>query len=322
MRIRTLIAVVLAFTICFGMTTFWSAETTQVDGDTDANIIATNGSDTGPAEGKKKGNKVARFFSAPFRAVGKLFRRDKDENKLERLTQKDVAKFETAGVTRVDDARSPEPEATNSSATAKEHLALGRALLQTGRLNEAISELSLAASLDSSLSEAHNLMGMAFDRKGMPDNARNAYERAVKLDKYDPHLLNNLGFSLYQNGNYRAAVDKLKKAAKLAPTDERILNNLALAQARLGKYEDAYRSFARAGGELTGRMNTATMLERAGLNEEAIEQYEEARKLQPNSSIVLRRLADLYQRAGRYDDARDVRRTMDDLASNVAAGKS
>jgi Flp pilus assembly protein TadD len=321
MRMRTLIAIAIAFVICIGASAIWSAETTSVEGDTDANIIATNGSPTGASVEKKKGNSVARFISAPFRAMGRLFGRGKDDGRPQRLSEKDVAKFESVGASRIDDARSEKKTELTSSSDAREHLAAGRALLQRGRTNEAIAELSYATSLDGDLSEALNLLGIAYDKKGMPENARNAYERAVKANPHDAQLLNNLGFSLYQNGNYRAAVDKLKKAAKISPSDERVLNNLALAQARLGKYEDAYKTFARAGGEFTGNLNTATMLERAGLNDEAIKYYEAARKIQPNSSIALRRLADLYQRAGRSDDAQQTRRAMDELASKMAVAK-
>jgi tetratricopeptide (TPR) repeat protein len=134
--------------------------------------------------------------------------------------------------------------------------------------------------------------------------------------------LNNLGFSLYQNGNYRAAVDRLKRAARLAPTDQRILNNLALAQCRLGKYEDAYRNFARAGGELTGRLNTAALLERLGRDEEAIRYYESARRLEPNSSITLRRLVDLYRRVGRTNESDDARRALTALADQMTIARS
>ena len=73
----------------------------------------------------------------------------------------------------------------------------------------------------------------------------------MKAEPEDAQVLNNLGFTLYQNGNYRAAVDRLKRAAKLAPRDERILNNLGLALCRLGKFDEAYKSFARANGEMT-----------------------------------------------------------------------
>jgi Tfp pilus assembly protein PilF len=91
----------------------------------------------------------------------------------------------------------------------------------------------------------------------------------------------------------------LKRAAKLAPKDERILNNLALALCRLGKFDDAYKSFARAGGELTGRLNTASILERMGRDDEAIKYYEAAKRVDPNNAIAAHRLSDLYQRTGR-----------------------
>lgn len=323
MRGRTIIAVLIAFVLTIGLTAMWSADTTGREGDTDANLISDAGAPTGKSEtGKKSGNKVARVFTAPFRAFGRLFGRGKDENKFQRMTEKDLAKFESAGLTRVDSGRPDEQPNVRPTGTAREHLAAGRALLNTGRVNDAIAELSLAASLDPNLSEANSLLGVAFDQKGMPERAKEAYERAVRSQPDDAQTLNNLGFSLYQRGNYRAAVDRLKRAAKLAPTDQRILNNLALAQCRLGKYEEAFKNFARAGGELTGRLNTATMLERAGRDEEAIKYYEAALRIEPKSSTTLRRLADLYQRAGRPEDARALRRSHNDLAGEISADVS
>lgn len=305
MRRRTIIAIVIVVTLCFGVTSFWSANTVRRDGETDANIISDSGAETGANMEQKKGggNKVVKVLTAPFRAFRRLFGGGKDDGKLARLSEKDVAKFESTGMTRVEDTRNPAETKPSASGNAREHLALGRTFLSAGRINEAIGELSLAASLDPRLSEAHSLLGLAYDRKGMHDRAKDSYDRAVKTDPEDAQTLNNLGFSLYQNGNYRAAVDKLKRAAKLAPSDERILNNLALAQMRLGKTDDAYKNFARAGGELTGRLNTAAMLERLGRDEEAIKQYEAARRVQPNSVVALRRLADLYRRTGHSNEA-------------------
>ncbi|MBD0325466.1 MAG: tetratricopeptide repeat protein [Pyrinomonadaceae bacterium] len=317
MRKRTIIAIVIAVALTFSVTSMWEAQTDERDGDTSANVIEANGSPTGKAD-KKDGNKVARVLSAPFRAIGRLFKRGKDEGKLQHLTEKDVEKFESVGTTRVADAKSVVPVKTTTNGTARDHLALGRAFINTGQINEAITELSLALSLDPKLVEANSLLGIAYDRKGMHDRAKDFYERAVKADKEDAQTLNNLGFSLYLNGNYRAAVDKLKKAAKLAPGDQRILNNLALAQCRLGKYEDAYKSFARAGGEVTGRLNTATMLERAGRNDEAIAYYEAVRRLQPTHSVALRRLADLYSSVGRYDDSKAAQRALSPTAGEIA----
>jgi len=303
MHKRRLVAILIAIALTLGVTAMWSAATIEREGDPDANVIEDSGSLAGNvSEPKKGGNKVARILAAPFKAFGKLFGR-KDDKRLQRMTEKDAEKFESVGVERVDYNHRADAKRINTSGSAKEHLAAGRSLLISGRINEAISELSTATSLDPRLSEAHNLLGVAFDQKGMQDRAKESYERAVKVEPEDPQTLNNLGFSLYQRGNYRAAVDRLKRAVKLAPRDERILNNLALALCRLGKFEEAYKNFARAGGELTGNLNTAKMLERFGREDDAIKYYEAAHRVDASSSVALRRLADLYKRTGKVQEA-------------------
>jgi len=304
---RRLIAFLIAFVLTAAVTAMWSASTIQREGDPDAIVLEDSGSEAGSVDQPKKkgGNKVVKVLTAPFKAFGRLFGGD-DTNKIHRMTEKDAERFESVGVTRIEDARNQSVKKDTSSASAREHLEAGREYLVEGRYNEAISELSLAVSLDSKLTEAHNLLGVAFDKKGFGDRAKDSFERAVKLEE-DADTLNNLGFSLYQSGNYRAAIDRLKRAAKLAPTDERILNNLGLAYCRLGKIDEAYKAFARATGPLTGNINTAKMLERFGRENDAIRYYEAAREIDPINTIALRRLADLYQRVGRASESEAAR---------------
>jgi Flp pilus assembly protein TadD len=308
MNKRRIIAVLIALIITVAATAMWSASTIEREGDPDAIVLEDSGVEAGNVEQTKKkgGNKVVKVLTAPFKAFGKLFGGGDDKNKITRMTEKDAQRFESVGVT--------------SSASAREHLEIGRQFLLDGNYNEAISELSLAVSLDSKLSEAHNLLGVAYDKKGFSERAKDSFERAVKIDE-DADTLNNLGFSFYQNGNYRAAVDRLKRAAKLAPTDERILNNLGLAYCRLGKIDEAYKAFARATGPLTGNLNTAKMLERFGREDDAIRYYEAARQIDPNNTIALRRLADLYQRVGRATESEAARAALA-LASNNGANNT
>ena len=301
MNKRRLIAILIAFILTVAATVVWSAATIEREGDPDANVLEDSGSETGAVDQQKKGgNKVVRVLAAPFKAFGRLFRH---KDRIERMSETDGEKFVSVGVSRTEDGRYPEADKVSSLASAKEHLAAGREFLLAGRLNEAITELSTAASLDPKLSEAHNLLGVAYDKKGFADRAKESYQKAVKVQPEDPETLNNLGFSLYQSGNYRAAVDRLKRAAKIAPTDERILNNLGLALCRLGKFDEAYKHFARAAGAYTGNLNTARMLERFGRDDDAIKYYEAARNIEPNSTLALKRLADLYKRTGRVDQS-------------------
>ena len=311
MHKRRLIAIAIALMLTLVTTAMWSASTIVREGDADANFLEDSGSTVGAEEApnteKKKGNKVARIFTAPFRALGKLF--GKNDNKLQRMTEKDAERFESIGVMKVTDERTREAM-ENRAETAREHLAAGRDYLNQGRLNEAITQLSTATSLDPKLGEAHNLLGVAFAQKGLAERAKDSYERAVKAEPQDAQVLNNLGYTLYENGNYRAAVDRLKRAVKLAPRDDRILNNLGLALCRLGKFEDAYKSFARANGELTGHLNMARMLERFGREDDAIRYYEGARRIDPHSTFALKRLADLYQRVGKTEESKNARNAL------------
>ena len=316
---RRIIAVFIAFVLTIAATAMWSASTDVREGDPDAIVLEDSGSEAGATQPKKGGNKVVKVFTAPFKAFGRLFGRGKDDDKLQRMSEKDAERFASVGVTKIEDANNAGEKKVTVVSSAREHLENGRAALLADRYNEAISELTVATSLDPKLTEAHNLLGVAYDKKGFGDQAKRSFERAVKLDE-DAETLNNLGFALYQAGNYRAAVDRLKRAAKLAPNDERILNNLGLAYCRLGKVDEAYKAFARATGPLTGNLNMAKMMERFAREDEAIRFYEAAREIDPMNTVALRRLSDLYQRTGRASEA-ETARTALWLASNNSAGK-
>lgn len=324
MNMRRVIIIFATFVLLVSATALWDASGDERDGDTDSNVVASSGADAGSdaaAPKKKGGGLFGKILKAPFKAVGKIF--GKDDNKLARMTEKDAEKFESTGVVRVEDRDNKRPTVSDEGGSARDYLERGRALLEDGRLNEAIAELSRATSLDPKLSQAHSLLAVAYDRKGLHDRAGDSYRRAIGADDRDPQALNNLGYSLYLSGNYRAAVDKLKKAARMAPADARILNNLALAQVRLGKYDDAYRNFARAEGEFNGHSNLAALLIRSGREDKAVEHLEAARKLQPEAGNVLRQLAELYERTGRGQKANETRQTLAaiDARQTVAAAE-
>ncbi|HLL74402.1 MAG TPA: tetratricopeptide repeat protein [Pyrinomonadaceae bacterium] len=193
----------------------------------------------------------------------------------------------------------------------RDPLSQGRALLAQGYLNEAIAELSIAAVNSTNLVEANNLLGLAHDRRGWHRQAREYYERARSVAPNDPQVLNNLGYSLYLDDRYNDALDKLKQAARLAPQSAPVQNNLALVYGRLRKYDEAFKHFARAGGELYARLQTGALLDFAGRDREAIKHFEAARRLDPTSTEALRRLITLYNRTGQRDKAEAAQQELD-----------
>ena len=282
-----------------------------------------------------RGNSFLHALGAPFRAIGRLFGRGKkDQNKLQRISEKDIKNFESVPVeqTRVtteaqaDSLGSPpgsdltkaadqpggQPTdlAADLAASAAEHLEKGRACLDSGNLNEAIEELSKAASLDRTLAEARTLLGVAYEGKGLHDLAMKSFEAAVEAENNNPQHLNNLGYALYTNGDYENATKYLKRAVKLAPDDARIWNNLGLAQCERGKFDDAFKSFTHAVGEYKSRLTIAARLERDGKMKEAIKHLEKARALNPNSTEVLAQLVMLYGRSDKNEQADEARRSL------------
>ena len=283
-----------------------------------------NGPDGTTEQPKKDGNSLGRALSAPFRALSRLFGGGKKRNQRpEKLTQKDIAKFESAPpVNRVNDARpTTPPTAPAGDSSASEHLQKGRDFLNAGKLNEAIAELSLAASLDSASGEAHTLLGVAYDRKGLRDLAQQSFETALHAPDDQAMHLNNLGYLFYKNGDYDEAIKYLKRSVKINSEDRRIWNNLGMAQCGAGRFDDCYKSFARAAGEFQARLKVAAYLERQGFPRDAIKQLEKARKLKTDSLELWSRLAVLYESVGRTADASEARASVSALRTVAAAPK-
>ena len=264
------------------------------------------------ADDQSKGdNTFVKVLKAPFKAIGRLFGAGKkDDDKLQRLSRKDVKKFESVAATRVVDARTTGFEtpaasttekvdpATAALAPAQANLERGRALLNSGNATDAIAVLSTAVSTDPTPHEAHNLLGVAYEMKGLRDRAFESFEKALKADNNNGEYLNNLGFLYFKNGDTDKAVKYLKRAVKVAPQTQRYWNNLGLVQAQRAKFDEAYDCFVRAVGEYQGHINVANRSQTMGYDKIAIKHLEEARVLRPATAEVLLRLAVLYKRNG------------------------
>ena len=282
------------------------------------------------AENQKKGdNTFVRVLKAPIKAIGRLFGAGKkDDDKIQRLSRKDVKKFESVGAAKVVDARTgpetpaaPITPADAALAPARENLERGRTLLNSGNAADAMTVLSAAVAADPKLHEAYSLMGVAYEMKGLRDRAFESLEKAVKADNDNGEYLNNLGFLHFKNGDYDKAAKYLKRAVKAAPQVQRYWNNLGLVQAQRAKFDDAYDCFVRAGGEYEGHMNVANRSQAMGYDKTAIKHLEQARVLRPATAEILLRLAVLYKRNGNDELAAEANTALVAVKSQANATK-
>jgi hypothetical protein len=61
------------------------------------------------------------------------------------------------------------------------------------------------------------------------------------------------------------------------------------------------------------------MLERFGRDDDAIKYYEAAKRVDPNCSFALRRLADLYQRVGKSTESQAARNAIEPVSVGSVA---
>ena len=264
---------------------------------------------------------IGGFFKA-------IFGGGKKKKPVEKISDKDIKKFEASEVTRVNDAKTPklgpatQPGTTLDYRSLAERIQRGREFLNAGQVNEAITELTTAAALAPKSGEVRTLLGVAYDRKGWGGRAREEFEAALQDPNDQATHLNNLGFLLYRQGYYDDSVKHLKRAAKLNSTEPKILNNLVLVQLAAQKYDDAYKTSVQLFGEFAARLKIARELAWHGHEKDAIKQLEKARALQPESTEVLSQLAKLYDTTNQGEKAQSAREKLAALQTVASATKN
>jgi len=160
------------------------------------------------------------------------------------------------------------------------HHGLGTALLEDGRLDEALAHFSVALHIKPSDPHGSYNMGVALKRKGnsqgatwyfskaldlnpnlavahnqlgimlmTQDRLEEAVEHFVEAVENDSQLVtahNNLGAALMEQGRVEEAIERYRLALRLAPQNARIHDNLGMALVQTGAVDQASRHFSEA----------------------------------------------------------------------------
>jgi tetratricopeptide (TPR) repeat protein len=132
---------------------------------------------------------------------------------------------------------------------ARAHQALGKALLQDGKMTEAIAELQEAVRLDPQSGESHYQLGLALARAGRKDEGTTEVQKGRELSAADDRNQNanldvNEGRTALDQGELEQAAAKFQHAIKLQPDSSDAHRYLGVVLEKQGDTQgasDAYR---------------------------------------------------------------------------------
>ena len=126
------------------------------------------------------------------------------------------------------------------------HTNLGVALMQTGRVSEAIEQFNQALKINQNDPVAHNGLGIALGQTGRVPEAIDQFEQALKIEPRDARIYHNLGIALMQAGHSAEAIEQFKQALKINPGEANTHRDLGIALMRTGHTSEAIDQFDQA----------------------------------------------------------------------------
>ncbi len=201
----------------------------------------------------------------------------------------------------------------NNPDEARAHLALARLYFLKSSYDRAVAEAKLTLKTDPKLAEAWRIIGWERLLNDARQDAENAMRKAVEIDPADFRNHVGLGDVYSLQTRYPEAVATYRKALSLSPSDANAQRMLARAQLKSGVKDPAglaeiEKLLRQSIGQEEGRGIThialAELFERRGEWAPALQEYESATLLEPNTPDTLYRLSQLSQQRNRPDQAR------------------
>ncbi len=163
---------------------------------------------------------------------------------------------------------------------------LGVALARMGRIEEAIQRYEQVLQIKPDFVEAHTDLGIALTQLGRIEEAIAQYEQALRINPDSAEAHTDLGVALAQTGKIEEAVAQYNQALQINPDYADAHTHLGLALAQTGKTEEAVAQYEQAlrinPGDADAHTDLGAVLAQTGKIEEAINQYEQALQINPD----------------------------------------
>jgi tetratricopeptide (TPR) repeat protein len=190
---------------------------------------------------------------------------------------------------------------------AEAHFNLGVGLSRQGKFEEAVYHLSEMLRLKPEHAGAHNNLGTILHEQGKLNAAISHYNEALRVNPEYPRAHYNLGVALNSAGKTNEAINHYNEALRANPLHAKAHYNLGLALSRTGKPDEAVSHFFEAlrikPDDAAAHFSLGSVLQNQGKVDEAIGQYARVLKLKPDHAEAHNNLGALFYRQGRFKQA-------------------
>ena len=184
---------------------------------------------------------------------------------------------------------------------------LGAALMESGKMEEAIHAYREAITLKGDYGEAYCNLGNALRKNGDGDGAIEAYGKSLKLDPSNVMTLYNLGHSLKDGGRIGEAIEAYREAIRLSPGFADAFRSLGVALRTAGRVDEAIDTYRQAIALKPhypeAYFNLGNVLRDKGSSDEAAVSYRQAIALKPDYAEALSNLGNLLRERGDIEEA-------------------
>jgi tetratricopeptide (TPR) repeat protein len=171
----------------------------------------------------------------------------------------------------------------------------GTALLQEGRMDEAMAHFQKAVEIDPDYAVAHDNLGNILLQKGRVDEAIAQFQKALEAKPDYAEVHYNLGIILLQRGQVDEAIAHYQRALEAKPDFVKAHYNLGNILLRKGQVEEAITHYQKAlaiqPDYADAHFNLATALLCQGRVAEAVAQYRKTVEFKPDAVAARDNLA-------------------------------
>jgi len=176
------------------------------------------------------------------------------------------------------------------------HQNFGLALLETGRVDEAITQFQKSVQLKPDFAMARNNLGYALlQRGGRVDEAITQLQQALQVNPDDAQARFNLGNALAQKGTVDEAITQYQQALQIYPGYVEAHYNLGVVLLQKGRADEAITQYQQAlqinPGYRDAHINLGYALLQKGTVEEAMAHFQKALQLNPADPSTQNKLA-------------------------------